>query len=117
MDRRSCSRLDLKLNVEFLREGEERQATRVGTTDNVSPGGMYFHTGEWGGLRTGDEVDVRLSGLSGYGAGPLFRTLRARAQVLRLNPPEGAPETMEKAGVAVRFVEKLSFDEMHRWSE
>lgn len=115
-EQRTCSRLNLKLNVEFLREGEERQACRVGTTVNVSPGGVYFHSGEWTDISVGDHMGLRLSGLSGYGAGPLFRSLRARAEVLRVDAPDGAHARLDKGGVAVRFVEKPCF-EVYRWSE
>ena len=115
-ERRECPRLNLRLNVEFLSEGEDRQACRMGTTSNVSAGGVYFHTSEWDGVRAGGEVALRLSGLSGYGAGPLFRSLRARATVLRVDPPGEEKGHIEKAGIAAQFSEKPCF-EVYRWSE
>jgi len=116
MERRENPRLDLRLNVEFLQEGEERQAPRSGTTSNVSAGGVYFQTGEWEGIEVGKELALRLSGLSGYGAGPLFRSLRARARVLRVDPPKRPTERYARAGVAASFIEKPCF-EVYRWME
>lgn len=108
--------MNLRLNVEFLKEGEERQAVRVGTTTDVSAGGVRFQTAEWAGLTRGESVGLRLSGLSGYGAGPLFRSLRAKAEILRIVPPAEQAGDYEKAGIAARFVEKPCF-EVYRWSE
>ena len=114
-DRRESPRLGLRLNVEFLSGAEGGRAHRLGTTANVSSGGVYFTTGEWQDLSVGQELGVRLSGLSGYGAGPLFRSLRAQATVLRVDPPrEGASTT--RAGVAMRFNERPCF-EVYRWLE
>jgi len=115
-DRRESPRLNLALNVAFLTEGQERQATRMGTTANVSAGGVYFSTSEWQGLRPGQEVGLRLSGLSGYGAGPLFRDLRVRADILRVDPPAEQTGPYAKGGVAARFTERPCF-EVYRWSE
>ena len=115
-ERRSCARLKLKLNVEFLLEGDDRQACRMGTTANVSAGGAYFYTNEWGDLQGGDTVGLRLSGLSGYGSGPLFRSLRASGEILRIDVPGQDDAHLEKAGMAVRFIEKPCF-EVYGWSE
>lgn len=116
IEHRESPRLNLRLNVEFLKEGDERQVCRVGTTRNVSAGGIYFHTSEWDGISVGEDMAVRLSGLSGYGAGPLFRSLRVRARVLRLDPPDENHVPIEKAGIAAQFVEKPGF-EVYGWSE
>jgi hypothetical protein len=115
-DRRESPRLNLQLNVEFLREGESRPTQRIGTSGNVSAGGIYFLADEWKDLKVGQELGIRLSGLSGYGSGPLFRSLRARATVLRVEKPkEGAPSG-GKAGIAARFSERPYF-EVYRWLE
>ena len=97
-------------------EGEERQADRVGTTEDVSAGGVFFRTAEWQGLELGKKISVRLSGLSGYGTGPLFRSLRANATILRLAVPGEERHPYEKAGMAARFSERPCF-EVYRWSE
>jgi hypothetical protein len=103
------------LNVEFLSGAEGGRAHRLGTTANVSSGGVYFTTSEWRDLSAGQELGVRLSGLSGYGAGPLFRSLKAQVTVLRVDPPrEGASPL--RAGVAMRFNERPCF-EVYRWLE
>lgn len=115
-ERRECPRLDLRLNVEFLSEGEDRKATRMGTAENVSAGGVFFRTAEWQGLEPGRSFALRLSGLSGYGTGPLFRSLRANATVLRVDAPGEQEDTCEKAGIAARFSEQPYF-EVYRWSE
>ena len=117
VDKRERPRLNLKLNVEFLVEGEEGQTSRMGTTSNVSAGGVYFTTSEWRGLQEGQEMGLRLSGLSGYGTGPLFRNMRAKAKVLRVETPEGdESESLRKAGVAACFRDRPCF-EVYRWSE
>lgn len=115
-EQRQSPRLGLRLNVEFLKEGDDHQACRIGTTRDVSAGGVYFHTSEWEDVGVGQEVAVRLSGLSGYGAGPLFRSLRARACILRIDPPGNHRLPIEKAGVAAQFLEKPGF-EVYGWSE
>ncbi len=115
-ERRESPRLNLTLNVEFLTEGQEPQATRMGTTANVSAGGVYFHTAEWKGLERGQEVGIRLSGLAGYGAGPLFRDLRVKAGILRVDPPAQDGGPYAKGHVAARFTERPCF-EVYRWSE
>jgi len=115
-DRRARPRLNLRLNVEFITEGQELQACRMGTTANVSAGGAYFHTAEWQDLQAGQELGLRLSGLSGYGSGPLFRDLRAKARILRLKVPGAEAAPFAKAGVAVRFSEQPCFEVEH-WGD
>jgi hypothetical protein len=115
-DRRESPRLNLQLNVEFLREGESRAAQRIGTSGNVSAGGIYFLADEWKDLKVGQELGIRLSGLSGYGTGPLFRSLRARATVLRVEKPREGGASGAKAGIAARFSERPYF-EVYRWLE
>ena len=115
-ERRQSRRLNLRLNVEFLAEGEERQACRIGTTSNVSPGGVYFVTSEWHRLEVGQVVGLRLSGLSGYGTGPLFRSMRAKATVVRMDLPSEPAVSYAKAGVAASFMERPCF-EVYRWLE
>lgn len=115
-DRRDSPRLGLRLNVEFLSGADGGRAHRLGTTTNVSSGGVYFTTNEWHDLTVGQELGVRLSGLSGYGAGPLFRSLKAQATVLRVDAPDGENAHIRRAGVAMRFNERPCF-EVYRWLE
>jgi len=115
-ERRESPRLGLRLNVEFLSAPASSRAHRLGTTNNVSSGGVYFTTGEWDGLAAGQELGIRLSGLSGYGAGPLFRSLKARATILRVDPPPKDAGPSARAGVAARFDERPCF-EVYRWLE
>jgi hypothetical protein len=115
-DRRESPRLNLRLNVEFLGENENRTAQRMGTSANVSAGGIFFLADEWKDLKAGQELGIRLSGLSGYGAGPLFRSLRARATVLRVDRPNETASPYPKAGVAARFSERPYFA-VYRWLE
>jgi hypothetical protein len=115
-NRRESPRLNLRLNVEFLGEGESRTAQRMGTSANVSAGGIYFLADEWKDLKVGQELGIRLSGLSGYGTGPLFRSLRARATVLRVERPKDDSASCAKAGIAARFSERPYF-EVYRWLE
>jgi hypothetical protein len=88
----------------------------MGTSANVSAGGIYFFADEWKDLKVGQELGIRLSGLSGYGASSLFRSLRARATVLRVERPAEADASCAKAGVAARFSERPRF-EVYRWLE
>ena len=115
-DRREAPRLNLRLDVEFLQESEGRTAQRMGTSANVSAGGIYFLADEWKELRVGQELGIRLSGLASYGAGPLFRSLRARATVLRVERPKEADVSSAKAGIAARFSQRPYF-EVYRWLE
>jgi hypothetical protein len=111
MERRSWPRLRLRLNVQFASPGEaeqeeEQSAHGAGFTDNVSAGGMYFLTPDWRQLHTGQKLDLRISGLSGYNNGPLFRTLGGTATVLRLDLPDVEDSPFAKAGVAMSFDER-----------
>jgi hypothetical protein len=115
-NRRESPRLNLRLNIEFLGESESRIAQRMGTSANVSAGGIYFLAGEWKDLKVGQELGIRLSGLSGYGTGPLFRSLRARATVLRVESPQDDNAPYAKAGIAAQFSERPYF-EVYRWLE
>lgn len=103
-ERRRWPRLELKLNVEFVVREDDSEASGQGVTENVSAGGMYFVTPDWQTLDVGDEVALRLSGLSGYNEGALFRSLHGEARILRLDTPGAEPES-EPGGVAVEFEE------------
>jgi hypothetical protein len=113
-EKRQWPRLHLKLNVEFSAAVGEMGANErpggTGTTDNVSAGGLYFHTPDWKGLQPGVDLQVHLSGLSGYDAGPLFRSLRGRATILRVDLPKEQNGGFSKAGVAARFDERPRVD-------
>jgi len=105
-ERREWPRLALKLNVEFFAEQDEQEPHGAGTTENVSAGGIYFRTPEWGDLKIGQNLGLQLSGLSSINHGPLFRILHGRATILRVDlPPEEAPP-YGTAGVAARFDER-----------
>ena len=107
---RHWPRLNLKLNVEFRLENGDQGASRMGTTANVCAGGAYFLTREWGELRPGQDVSLRLSGLSGFGTGFPFRSLCAKAIILRLDAPSQPSARAREAGVAVRFSERPRFE-------
>jgi len=77
------------------------EASGIGVTENVSPGGLYFHTPDWGALHTNQVIYVRLSGMGSYNHRQVLRSVRGRATVLRLEPPE--EPAAGQAGVAVRF--------------
>jgi len=116
-NRRMSPRQNLALNVAFLSEDDERQHTRKGTTANVSAGGVYFHTSEWQALEAGKEIGLRLSGLSGLSdGGPLFRDLRVKAIIVRVDAPEKQTTPFTRGGIAARFSEQPCF-EVYRWSE
>ncbi len=109
MERRSWPRLRLRLNVQFSsppQRAEEPEAEGSGFTDNVSAGGMYFLTPDWHRLHAGQKLELRISGMSGYNHGPLFRTLGGTATVLRLDAPEVEKSPFAKAGVAMSFDER-----------
>jgi PilZ domain len=110
-EKRQWPRLLLKLNVEFSAEAlQQERISGTGTTENVSAGGLYFRTTEWRDLHPGLDLQLHLSGLSGYDSGPLFRSLRGKATVLRLDMPEKQDNGYGKVGVAVRFDERPRVD-------
>lgn len=111
-EKRQWPRLHLRLNVEFAGAETEQveHVSGTGTTDNVSAGGVYFHTADWRALRTGLDLQLHLSGLSGYDAGPLFRSLRGKATILRIDVPKDENAGYSKAGVAARFDERPRVD-------
>ena len=110
-EKRQWPRLHLKLNVEFSAEASSRQSlSGSGTTANVSAGGLYFHTADWGDLQPGQDLQLHLSGLSGYDSGPLFRSLRGKATVLRVDSLTDEGNGYGKMGVAVRFDERPRVD-------
>lgn len=107
MERRQWPRLPLRLKVDFSSGGREELMEGTGLTENVSAGGLYFRTGDWHRLEKGDPVVLTVSGMSGYNHGPLFRTVGGKATVLRLDEPEASEVPYARAGVAVRFDERL----------
>jgi hypothetical protein len=104
MERRRWPRLNLQLGVSFSETDEASQPLGMGITANVSAGGAFFLTGDWRELSAGQGVFLRLSGMSRYNDGPLFRTLGGKAHVLRVAPPGAARR--DKGGVAVQFDER-----------
>ena len=114
-ERRQWPRLELKLNVEFVARNGKPKLTGSGTTANVSAGGVYFVTPDWEDLSPGQDIRVHLSGLSGYDLGPLFRSLRGKATIVRVEPPEEEEATYARAGVAARFDERPRVD-VYRFS-
>lgn len=110
-EKRQWPRLHLKLNVEFIAEApDDQRFNGSGTTDNVSAGGLYFHTADWTDLRPGQDLQLHLSGLSGYDSGPLFRSLRGKATVLRVDDLKNEDSGFGKMGVALRFDERPRVD-------
>ena len=106
----------LDLDQPELPAGDKRRAHRMGTSANVSAGGIYFLADVWKHLKIGQELGIRLSGLSACGAGPLFRSLQARATVLRVDRSKEAGAPCAKAGIAAQFSECPHF-EVCRWQE
>ena len=102
-ERRRSPRLAMKLNVSFAPVAEEGPAAGNGKTENVSAGGMYFRTFDWKLLGEGKTLDLTVSGLSHYDNGPLFRTLKGQATILRLDAVEPPDGPHAYPGVAVRF--------------
>jgi len=110
-EKRQWPRLNLRLNVEFIADTpDEGRVSGTGTTANVSAGGLYFRTADWRHLQLGQNVQLYLSGLSGYDAGPLFRGLRGKATILRLDIPENGDAAYGRVGVALRFDERPRVD-------
>lgn len=107
VEKRKWPRLDLNLNVEFESAEPAREAGGTGTTRNVSAGGVYFVTPNWRILEPGVKVTIQLSGLAQLNAGPIFRSLKGEATILRLDTPQEANNnSYAKAGVAARFDER-----------
>jgi len=98
-------RLPLRLRVDFSPAGEE-YLQGIGMTDNVSAGGMYFHTRDWQLVQEGRSLLITASGMGYNSHVPLSRALSARATVMRLELPTSRDPLQAKAGVAVRFDER-----------
>jgi len=96
--------------VEFSVRDRERRIGGSGTTENVSAGGAYFRTSQWEELSPGQGLDFQLSGLTGYNVGPIFRSLRGKGTVLRLDAPEPRGTPLGRGGVAIRFDERPRVD-------
>lgn len=109
-NRRKWPRLPLRLKVDFSPAGQEEHAQGSGVTDNVCAGGMYFRTRDWHLLQPGQPLELRVSGMSCYNHGPLFRTLGGTATVIRLDAPASEDFLYARAGVAVRFDERPHVD-------
>ena len=109
IEQRKWPRLPLKLNVEFSAL-EEPVFQGTGITANVSAGGAYFHTPDWGALKIGRKLDLRLSGFGAYDTGTLFRSLKGKATVLRLDIPKPTDPTYPRASVAIEFFERPSVE-------
>jgi hypothetical protein len=115
VERRKWPRLDLNLSVEFESKDPASDAGGTGTTQNVSAGGIYFLTPNWRSLEPGTKLQIQLSGLAQLNAGPIFRSLKGEATVLRLEvPEEEKEESYAKAGVAARFDERPSIETYRR---
>ena len=110
MERRKSPRLGLTLNISFSPAGQRERFTGSGMTENVSAGGLYFRTSDWRQVREGETLDLTVTGLSHYDHGPLFRTLRGQATVLRLDTPESPEDLRARPGIAVRFGEPLQME-------
>ena len=104
MERRRWPRLNLQLGVAISSADEAPRPLGMGVTENVSAGGALFLTGDWRQLSAGQAIFLRLSGMSRYNDGPIFRTLGGKARVLRIAPPGTGQR--DKAGVAVQFDER-----------
>ena len=116
-ERRQWPRLPLKFNVQFFTEEEgQRDGSGTGTTIDVSAGGMYYVTPNWERMSLGQDLRLRLSGLSAHDSGPLFRSLSAKARVVRMVLPEEKDAACVQVGVAVRFHEAPRFAP-HRFLE
>jgi len=109
-DRRQWRRLPLKLNVEFLSQEDKHEASGTGITKNVSAGGLCFMTRDWEGLKLGQELSLRVGGFGTYDSGPLFRSLRGKVSIVRLDVPEAESGPYAEAGVAAQFHQPPRFD-------
>ena len=109
-DRRQWPRLPLKLNVEFLAQQDRHEASGTGITKDVSAGGLYFMTRDWERLKLGQDLSLRVGGFSTYDSGPLFRSLRGKVSIVRLDVPEASSSPHAEAGVAAQFYQPPRFD-------
>lgn len=105
MERRKDTRQDIQLHVEFAPVSPYgTSVTRTGLTQNVSAGGVYFHTSMASALREQSNLTVRIAipGPTEDPGTPL--ALTARAQVRRIHKTgQAASPDGPMYGVAVMF--------------
>ncbi len=113
-ERRKHRRLDVRLPLEYRREGAGRGGVSRTMTVNVSTGGLYFETAAED-MRIGDKVQMELGVPEGEERFPRHSKITTGGQVVRVNSLEGAnkgggPE-YPRYGVGVEFQQgfKLAF--------
>jgi hypothetical protein len=108
MERRRYSRLLVPLPVEYQAPQPETGEVRrgQGVTKDISLGGVYFFCDNPGLLGPGQVLDVTIAAPLPYLDLPDTSHLKARGEVLRLDPPGPASPYW---GVAISFLNKLTF--------
>ena len=102
-ERRRWPRLDLELQVIFATPNGDFRGE--GTTVDVSAGGARFRTPDREELQPGMDLNVWISGMGWYSGRDLFRRVKVRAEVVRVDSlPEGVRSTTG-GEAAIRFQE------------
>jgi len=114
-EKRKHPRLRLRLNVVFTLSEETERPEAAGITVDVSAGGVCFETAEWTDLSSGRQLDLKIRGFSRYGTSSLFRELRGRGTVVRLDRFRAPTGASERGKVAVCFDEPPHF-EVYDWT-
>ena len=76
-----------------------------GVTKNVSAGGAFLQTGDWGKIKCGQRLAIQMTGISHSDPASGYKRLSCVGTVLRIHPPERGHSMDMPAGVAVRFDE------------
>ena len=101
IEQRRAKRFDLELPLEIVRAGSER-VSEIGTTRNISSGGVLFMTARE--MEIGGPVEYVVTLTSGSTG---MVNLRCMGKVLRLqkNAPEDTPETPVEVAISLERYE------------
>lgn len=103
-ERRRYSRISIALPVELtLADGHRRRL--LGTSSDVSTGGVYFVSDVPDVLKQGEQVGVRLVIPPALGRASTPTSLKADATVIRIEPASGEGVT----GIACKFSHSPEF--------
>ena len=104
-NRRTYPRLPASLRVECLTDGDAGPVHRLGSTVNVSAGGLYFQTNRGQDMQVGQTLLLLLARLSEDGVPARSRSARLWATVRRVDLPPGGLDAFPTVGGAAEFKE------------
>lgn len=104
-EKRKWPRVNIRFDITFRSIETDPPAEGSGVTRNVSAGGAFLATSDWGKIKCGQKLALQMTGLSRSDPASGYKRLSAVGTVLRIHPPERWHSKDMPAGVAVRFDE------------